>query len=148
MFFILRWNLIITFEKKYKIIFLCKKMTCKWVPLELWKKLQVNEKKFFEKKSFQLTCKGKIFKTVCGNFLEINGSWDIELFVISRFQKIVLHSKIINKTWTTKNQETSVHSFGENYLTNHLANCLQVRIKSKRVGALRVSTGYILHKKQ
>ena len=31
-------------------------------------KLQVLEKKFFEKKFFQLICVDMIFKTVCGNF--------------------------------------------------------------------------------
>ena len=32
---------------------------------------------FFQKKSFQLICTDKTYKTVCGNFLKINGSQDI-----------------------------------------------------------------------
>ena len=34
---------------------------------------------------------------------------------------MVLHYEIIDKTWSTKNQENSAHSFVDNYLTNHLA---------------------------
>ena len=55
---------------------------------------------------------------------------------------MVLHNKIINKTWLTKNQENSTHHFEDNYPTNHLAKFLQDRIKPWRVGALRVCTGY------
>ena len=33
--------------------------------------------KVFSEKSVQLVCVDKIFKTVCGNFLKINGSRDI-----------------------------------------------------------------------
>ena len=36
-----------------------------------WKKC------FSKRKSVQLICADKIFKTVCGNFLKINGSRDI-----------------------------------------------------------------------
>ena len=59
--------------------------------------------------------------------------------MILRFQKTVLHNKTINKTRTAKNTENSAHSFGENYLTNHLARFLQNRIKSERVVALTVT---------
>ena len=45
--------------------------------LQSWKKLQVIEKKFFEKKFLRLICADKIFKTVCEYFFEINGSRDI-----------------------------------------------------------------------
>ena len=39
---------------------------------------EVLEKKIFQKKKYvQLICADKIFKTVCGNFLKINGSPDI-----------------------------------------------------------------------
>ena len=38
---------------------------------------------------------------------------------------MVLHNKIINKTRSIKNQETSAHRFVDNYLTNHLAKFLQ-----------------------
>ena len=56
---------------------------------------------------------------------------------------MVLHDKTINKTWLTKNQENSANCFVDNYLTNHLAKLLQDRIKKpRRVGALRVWTGY------
>ena len=58
--------------------------------------------------------------------------------MILRFQKIALHNKIINKTWSTKNQENSTHCFGDNYLTNHAIKFLQDKIKPWRVVALRV----------
>ena len=35
------------------------------------------KKKFLTKKFFQLICEDKIYKTVCGNFLKINGARDI-----------------------------------------------------------------------
>ena len=70
-----------------------------------------------------------IFKTVCRNFFQINGFQYIKVSVILRFQKIVLHNKIINKTRSTKNQENSAHRFGDNYLTNHVVKFLQDRIK-------------------
>ena len=60
------------------------------------------------KKSFQLTCKDKIFRTLCSNFL-----------------KIILPNKIINKTRTEKNQENFAHRFGKNHLINHLPEFLQ-----------------------
>ena len=53
----------------------------------------------------------------------------LELLVIFRFQKVVLHDKINNKTQLTKSQENSVHHFGDNYLTNHLVRFLPDRIK-------------------
>ena len=62
-------------------------------------------------------------------FFEKKNSGDIKLQVIFWFQKIVLHHKIISKTWSTKNQENSAHCFGDNYLTNHLVKFLQDRIK-------------------
>ena len=49
-----------------------------------------------------------------------NGSRDISVSVILRFWKMGLQNKIINKTWSTKNQENSKH----NYLTNHLSESL------------------------
>ena len=55
---------------------------------------------------------------------------------------MALHEKIINKTWTTKNQENSAQRFEDNYLTNHLVKFLQDRNKPWRVEALRVGTGY------
>ena len=55
---------------------------------------------------------------------------------------MVLHDKVINKTGSTKNQENSAQGFVDNYLTNHLTKFLHDRIKSWRVGALRICTGY------
>ena len=67
-----------TFEKKYKIIFLWEKMAPKLVVFQSWKKLQVLEKNVFRKENLSnLFCADKIFKTLCGNFFEINGSRDI-----------------------------------------------------------------------
>ena len=83
----------------------------------------------FEKKSVQLICADTIFKTVRGNFFEINGSRDIQLSVILRFRKIVLLHEIINKIRLTEKQENSAHSLEDNYLTNHLVKFLQDRIK-------------------
>ena len=34
---------------------------------------------------------------------------------------MVFYNKIINKTRTAKNQQSSAHRFGQNYLTNHFA---------------------------
>ena len=63
------------------------------------------------------------------NFLKTNESQDIYFLVISRFQKVFLHNKIINKVEKTKNQENSAQLFEENYLTDHFAKLLQDRIK-------------------
>ena len=63
----------------------------------------------FEKKSVQLICTETIFKTVRGNFFEINGSRDIQLLVILQFRKIVLH-KIINKIRLTKKTKKIPHT--------------------------------------
>ena len=60
------------------------------------------KKNIWKENFFQLLCTDKIYKTVGGNFLKINGSRD-KLSLIFRFQKIVLHHKI-NKTPSTKNQ--------------------------------------------
>ena len=72
---------------------------------------------FFEKKPFQLICTDKTYKT---KFFQ--NKW------ISRYLIFTYH-KIINKTWSTENQENSPHRFGDNYLTNHLVKFLQDRIK-------------------
>ena len=61
---------------------------------------------------------------------------------------MVLDSRIINKTLSTKNQEHFAHRFVDNYLTNHLAKFLQDRIKPWRVGALRICTGYHFFKRK
>ena len=50
------------------------KMKPKLVALQSCKKLEVLEKHFFGKKSFQLICVDKTYKKVCGIFLKINGS--------------------------------------------------------------------------
>ena len=53
-------------------------MTPKLVVLQSRKKLQVIEKKLFEKKkSFQFICTDKTYKTVCGIFKKIDRSRDI-----------------------------------------------------------------------
>ena len=106
------------------------------------------KKKFSKKKFFQLICTDMIFKTVCGNFLKINGSRDIYILVISRFQKTALHNKIINKTRSTKNKESTAQRFGDNYPTHHLVNFLQDRIKPWRFGALRICTVYNFFKRK
>ena len=129
--------MITTLEKKYKNNFLWKKMTPKLVIFQLWKSSKSLKKMCFQKKSFQLICADKIFKTMCGNFLKINGSWDISLPVILRFRKIVHLHKIINKTRLTKKQENSAHCFWDDYLTDHHVKYLQDRIKVWRVGALK-----------
>ena len=82
----------------------------------------------FEKKSVQLICADTIFKTVRGNFFEINGSRDIQLSVILRFRKIVLLHKIINKIRLTKKQENPAHSL-EDLKTIISVKFLQDRIK-------------------
>ena len=77
--------------------FLWRKMMPKIVVLQLWKKFQVLEKKIFwkkkTKKSFQLICTDKTYKTVCRNFLKINGCqvfrWGTH-FYVSLFPSICL----------------------------------------------------------
>ena len=87
-------------------------------------------KKFFLKKKYvQRICADKIFKTMCGNFFKINGSRDIEPWVILQFWKIVHLQKIINKSRLRKKEENSAHHFGDNYLTDHLVKFLQDSIK-------------------
>ena len=57
------------------------------------KKLHALEKKFFpaQKKSSQLICVDKTYKTVCGKYFKINGSRDIQFLLTFWFRKIVLH---------------------------------------------------------
>ena len=59
---------------------------------------------------------------------------------------MVLDKKIINKSRSTKNQENSTQSFGDNYLTNHLVKFLQDMIKPWGAEALRLCTGYHVFK--
>ena len=61
---------------------------------------------------------------------------------------MVLHNKIINKTRLTENQENSAHRCVGNHFTDHLAKFLQDRIKPRRIGALRVCTGYHFLKRE
>ena len=56
------------------------------------------KKIFFKKKSFQLICADKVFKTMDGTFFKINWSPGTELLVILRFRKIVFQNEIINVT--------------------------------------------------
>ena len=99
------------------------------------KKLQVLEKKFSKWHSSSLFV--QIWSSNGGQkFFKINVCRDIYVSVILRFRKVVLHNKIINKTWSTKNQKNSAHRFGVNYHANHLVKFLQDRIKPWRVGTL------------
>ena len=43
---------------------------------------------------------------------------------------MVVHNKIINKTWSTKIQENSAQRFVNNYFTYHLPKSLQDREKT------------------
>ena len=118
------------------MFFLWKKMSPKSVVLLSRKKLQVFAKKFFEKKNLAYLC-GYDLQNGVRNFL-LNKCFSRYLsFSDFKVPKIVLHNKITNKTWSTKNQESSAHRFGGNYLTNHLVKFLQDRIKAWKVGALR-----------
>ena len=67
----------------------------------------IAKKNLFGKKSLQLICADKIFTKVCGNVFKISGFRDIKLLVILLLRKIALHSKIISKTRTTKNEKNS-----------------------------------------
>ena len=71
-------------------MFWWKKMTPKLVVLQVVKKLQVLEKKFFSKK-----------KNPSRLFVPIRPT--------KRCAETVLHHKIINETRSTKNQENSAH---------------------------------------
>ena len=79
---------------------------------------------------------------VCENFFEINGSGDILMFGGFIVQKVNLHNIIIIKIRTRKYHKNTAHRFGDNYFTNYFVKFLQYRIKSLKVGAVRVSTGY------
>ena len=104
-------------------------MMPKLVALQSWKKLQVLAKEIFrKKKSCQLICTDKTYKTVWENFFKINWSRHISISLIFWFRKAVLHHEITNKTRSKKNQENHAYCFGDNYL-NHLVKFLQVRIK-------------------
>ena len=120
-------------KKSIKLIFCGKKIR----PVAVVEKVPSTWKNLCRKK-IQLICTDKIYKTIGGNFFEINWSRNIWLQLIFWFRKTVLHHKIINKTVSTKNQENSAHHFGDNYLSNHLVQFLQDRIKPWRVGTLRV----------
>ena len=90
------------------------------------KKLQVLEKKILKNCS-QLLC-ADISSKSCAEFFLKKWFSRYLVSVILRFRKIVLQNKIINKTRLTKNQENSAHSFGDNYLTNHLVKFLLDKI--------------------
>ena len=67
-----------TFEKKYKIIFLWEKMAPKLVVFQSWKKLQVLEKNVFRKENLSnLFVQIRSSKHCAEIFFEINGSRDI-----------------------------------------------------------------------
>ena len=53
---------------------------------------------------------------------------------------VVLHNEMIKKMPMKK--DNSTHHFWDNYLTNYLIKFLEDRIKSWKVGPVRVSTGY------
>lgn len=72
---------------------------------------------FFEKWFFWFTCADKIFKTVSGNFLKINGSWDNWDFGDYMVTKVVLHNKLFHKMWTKNDQEKSLVMVLETPLT-------------------------------
>ena len=130
-------------RKKLQNYFFVEKKSPKSVVLWPREKIQVFEKKFFEKKILQVyLCEYNLQNGAQIFFFLINRSRDIYVSVILRLPENVLHDKITNKTWSTKNQEISLHHFGDNYPTNHLVKFLQDRIKPWRVGALRVCTGY------
>ena len=76
------------------------------------------------------------------NLFEINGSGDILMLGGFVVQKINLHNIIINKIRAPKYHGNTAHRFGNNYFTNYFVKFLQYRIKSLRVGTVRVTTGY------
>ena len=57
--------------------------------------------------------------------------------MILRFQKIVFHNKIINKTRSTKNQENSAHRFGDNYRANHLVKFWKIGLNPEELKILK-----------
>ena len=66
-----------TLEGKYKINFLFESLTPKLVVMHPWESSKSLKKKLGAKKSFQLICADKIFKTIKWNFLKMNWSRDI-----------------------------------------------------------------------
>ena len=65
-----------------------------------------------------------IFKTVCGNFWNLNWCWDILTLADFAVSKNCFHCKITDKMRATKNKENSANRFGENYLEDHLVEFL------------------------
>ena len=128
--------------KKTIKLFFCEKMRPRSVVWQSRKKVPSPWKKIFRKKKPSSVFVQIWSSKPCAEIF-LN-KWVLRYLSFSdlRFRKIVLHNKIINKTRSTKNQENSMHRFGDNYLTNHLVKFLQVRIKPWRVGALRVRTAY------
>ena len=102
-FLILCLNLIITFEKKYKINFWYKKMTPNyWFYIR--KKISKFPKKVFLKKLSGLTCASKILKNCMWKYFKNRWMSRYSNFGAFTVPKIVLHNKIINKTPTKKDQ--------------------------------------------
>ena len=121
-------------------------MAPKWVALQSWQKLQVidlKKKKKKKKKNSRLFVQIRSLKRYPDFFFFFKKRMGLEIFNFcwfSRFRKIVLHNKNINKTRRPEIKKT-VHCFEENYLTNHLAKFLQDRIKPWKVGVPRVGVG-------
>ena len=57
-------------------------------------------------------------------------------------QKLLFAIKLSIKLDQQKIKKIPHNRFGDNYLTNHVVIFLQDKIKTWRVGALRVCTGY------
>ena len=122
-------------------------MWLKSVVLQSQKKLQVLEKNYFRKKIFSNLFVYDLQNIVRKFFLNKWVSRYLRVWVILRFRKIALCNKIIKKTWSTKDQENSVHRFGDNCLTNHVVKFLQDRINPEELELLEyalVITFFIL----
>ena len=122
-------------------------MRAKLVVLHLRKRLQVHEKNLFQKKFLSAYSSRYDLQNSVWNFFKRNGYRDIQVSVILRFRKIVLHNKIINKTRLTNNQENPAYGFGDYYLKNRLVKSLQDKIKPWRIAALNAYTGYHFFRK-
>ena len=78
----------------------------KLVVLQSWKKLQVFEKKFSKKKAFQLICRYKTYKTVCGNFLKITSLEIFNFRWIFGSEKLLFTTKLLIKLDRQKIKKT------------------------------------------
>ena len=116
-------KLITTLKKSFKLLFSAKRDT------QISGFAVVKKTPNYWKKFVLLVCTDKIKESVRKFVQNKCVSRYLTFLMVLRFRKFVLHSKIINKTPTTKNQENPTYCFGESFLKKYLAKFLQDKNK-------------------